>query len=150
MRVGMKNQDVYDLMDRFEKSGIARMKFESGDTSLELEKTAAVSGVPAVAAASVAQPVAPGVEVAPAQEADAGLFIKAPMVGTFYAASSPDAQPDVKPGDAVRAGDTGCMLAALKMMSEVSAPSDCVIEEVLVEDGELVSFDQPLIRYRES
>ena len=48
MRVGMKNQDVYDLMDRFEKSGIARMKFESGDTSLELEKTIAVSGVPAV------------------------------------------------------------------------------------------------------
>lgn len=50
MRVGMKNQDVYDLMDRFEKSGIARMKFESGDTSLELEKTIAVSGAPAVSA----------------------------------------------------------------------------------------------------
>lgn len=55
MRVGMKNQDVYDLMDRFEKSGIARMKFESGDTSLELEKTIAVSGAPAVAAAPMAQ-----------------------------------------------------------------------------------------------
>ena len=63
MRVGMKNQDVYDLMDRFEKSGIARMKFESGDTSLELEKTVAVSGAP-VAAAPAAQPAASGVEVA--------------------------------------------------------------------------------------
>lgn len=150
MRVGMKNQDVYDLMDRFEKSGIARMKFESGDTSLELEKTVAVSGAPVAAAAPVAQPAASGVEVASTPEAEAGLFIKAPMVGTFYVASSPDAQPYVNPGDAVHAGDTVCMLEAMKMMSEVSAPCDCIIEEVLVADGELVSFDQPLIRYRES
>lgn len=150
MRVGMKNQDVYDLMDRFEKSGIARMKFESGDTSLELEKTVAAPAAPVAAAAPVAQPAASGVEVAFAPEAEAGLFIKAPMVGTFYVASSPDAQPYVNPGDAVHAGDTVCMLEAMKMMSEVSAPCDCIIEEVLVADGELVSFDQPLIRYREN
>lgn len=150
MRVGMKNQDVYDLMDRFEKSGIARMKFESGDTSLELEKTIAVSGAPAVAAAPMAQAAVCGVEAASAQEPEAGPFIKAPMVGTFYVASSPDAQPYVSPGDAVHAGDTVCMLEAMKMMSEVSAPCDCIIEELLVADGELVSFDQPLIRYRES
>lgn len=150
MRVGMKNQDVYDLMDRFEKSGIARMKFESGDTSLELEKTIAVSGAPAVAAAPMAQPAVCGVEAASAQEPEAGPFIKAPMIGTFYVASSPDAQPYVSPGDAVHAGDTVCMLEAMKMMSEVSAPCDCIIEELLVADGELVSFDQPLIRYRES
>lgn len=150
MRVGMKNQDVYDLMDRFEKSGIARMKFESGDTSLELEKTIAVSGAPAVAAAPMAQPAVCGVEAASAQEPEAGPFIKAPMVGTFYVASSPDAQPYVNPGDTVHAGDTVCMLEAMKMMSEVSAPCDCIIEELLVADGELVSFDQPLIRYRES
>ena len=150
MRVGMKNQDVYDLMDRFEKSGIARMKFESGDTSLELEKAIAVSGAPAVAAAPMAQPAVCGVEAASAQEPEAGPFIKAPMVGTFYVASSPDAQPYVSPGDAVHAGDTVCMLEAMKMMSEVSAPCDCIIEELLVADGELVSFDQPLIRYRES
>ena len=68
----------------------------------------------------------------------------------FYVASSPDAQPYVNPGDAVHAGDTVCMLEAMKMMSEVSAPCDCIIEELLVADGELVSFDQPLIRYRES
>lgn len=148
MHVGMKNQDVYDLMDRFEKSGIARMKFESGDTSLELEKTVAVSA--AVAAAPVAQVAAPASVDTPVQEADPGLFIKAPMVGTFYVASSPDARPYVNPGDVVRAGDTVCMLEAMKMMSEVSAPCDCVIEEVLVADGELVSFDQPLIRYREN
>lgn len=150
MRVGMKNQDVYDLMDRFEKSGIARMKFESGDTSLELEKTIAVSGTPAVAAAPMAQPAVSSAEAASAHEPEAGLFIKAPMVGTFYVASSPDAQPYVNPGDAVHAGDTVCMLEAMKMMSEVSAPCDCIIEELLVADGELVSFDQPLIRYRES
>lgn len=98
----------------------------------------------------MARPAVCGVEAASAQEPEAGLFIKAPMVGTFYVASSPDAQPYVNPGDAVHAGDTVCMLEAMKMMSEVSAPCDCIIEELLVADGELVSFDQPLIRYRES
>ena len=102
------------------------------------------------AAAPVAEPAVSGVEVASIPEAEVGLFIKAPMVGTFYVASSPDAQPYVNPGDAVHAGDTVCMLEAMKMMSEVSAPCDCIIEEVLVADGELVSFDQPLIRYREN
>ena len=146
MHVGMKNQDVYDLMDRFEKSGIARMKFESGDTSLELEKTVAVSA--AVTAAPAAPAAAPASVDAPVQEADPGLYIKAPMVGTFYVASSPDAQPYVNPGDAVRAGDTVCMLEAMKMMSEIPAPCDCEITAVLKENGALVSFGEPLFRYQ--
>ena len=72
------------------------------------------------------------------------------MVGTFYVASSPDAQPYVNPGDAVHAGDTVCMLEAMKMMSEVPAPADCVVEEVLAADGEPVGYDAPLFRIRRS
>ena len=78
-----------------------------------------------------------------------GLFITAPLVGTFYAASAPDAAPYVQVGDHVKKGQTVCLMEAMKMMNEVQAPCDCVIEAVLQQDGALVSFGEPLIRYRE-
>ena len=86
-------------------------------------------------------------EAAPA--APEGLYITAPLVGTFYAAPSPGAAPFVKAGDTVKQGQTVCLLEAMKMMSEVKAPCDCVVEAVLVPDGTLVSFGESLIRYRE-
>lgn len=68
---------------------------------------------------------------------------------TFYAASAPDAAPYVQVGDHVKKGQTVCLMEAMKMMNEVQAPCDCVIEAVLQQDGALVSFGDPLIRYRE-
>lgn len=70
-------------------------------------------------------------------------------MGTFYAAPAPGEAPFVKAGDQVRKGQTVCVLEAMKMMSEVPAPVDCIIEEVLVKDGELVGFDAPMFRIRE-
>ena len=83
---------------------------------------------------------------APAEE---GQTLNAPLVGTFYAAPAPGEAPFVKAGDQVRKGQTVCVLEAMKMMSEVPAPADCIIEEVLVKDGELVGFDAPMFRIRE-
>ena len=80
---------------------------------------------------------------------DRGKCITAPLVGTFYAASAPDAAPFVQVGDHVKKGQTVCLMEAMKMMNEVQAPCDCVIEEILQEDGALVSFGEPLLRYRE-
>ena len=88
-------------------------------------------------------------EAAAEEAADTGLYIEAPLVGTFYAAPSPGADPFVRPGDRVARGQTVCLLEAMKMMSEVKAPCDCVIEAVLPQDGALVSFGEALIRYRE-
>lgn len=153
----MKNQDIYELMDRFEACSIARLKLSTGDTTLELEKAVAApaAGVTAApvavaASASAAAPAAP-VE-APVTEAPTSDLpcITAPLVGTFYVASEPGKAPYVQPGDKVKKGDTVCLLEAMKMMSEVPAPCDCVIEEVVAADGELVSFGAPLIRYREA
>ena len=73
----------------------------------------------------------------------------APVSGTFYAAPAPGEAPFVKAGDQVRKGQTVCVLEAMKMMSEVPAPADCIIEEVLVKDGELVGFDAHMFRIRE-
>ena len=71
-------------------------------------------------------------------------YIKAPLVGVYYAAASPDREPFVQVGSKVEKGDTVCLIEAMKMMSEVSAPRAGVIKEILVENGDLVEFDKPL------
>ena len=160
--MAMKTQDIIDLMGRFDTSGIGRMKITSGDTTIELEKPGCVPAPAAIAAPAAAPvaPAAPAASVAPAAPAPApapeeptaadGPCITAPLVGTFYVAPSPDKDPYVQPGDRVKKGDTVCLLEAMKMMSEVTAPVDCVIDEIMATDGELVSFGAPLIRYHEA
>ena len=127
----MTNQEIFDLMDRFQRSSIQTMKLSTQEFTIELSR----GGVPASAAP------------APAPEAD-GKVVTAPLVGTFYAAPAPEKPPFVRAGDRVKKGDTLCLIEAMKMMSEIPAPCDCVIEAVLKESGELVSFGEPLLRYK--
>ena len=97
---------------------------------------------PAAAPAAPAQaPAAPAAQ-------EEGEAITAPLVGTFYAASAPDKAPFVAVGDKVKAGQTVCLLEAMKMISEVPAPFDCVIEEVVAENGQLAAFGDVLFRVR--
>ena len=138
----MDKQEIFDLMARFEASPVTRMKLTWGEGSLELEK----GTVPAAAMPAAPAPVQPA-QAAPRQPE--GPCVTAPLVGTFYTAPQPGAEPFVKPGQAVRKGQTLGLLEAMKMMSEVQAPCDCVIEEILVQDGTLVSVGDPLVRYRE-
>ena len=144
----MTREELLELMDRFSDSSLYRMEYAQGEERLVLEKAA-----PAQAAAAAAVPVVPAAvpAMAPAEAAveAEGSAIKAPLVGTFYAAASPEAGPFVKAGDRVKKNDTVCIIEAMKMMSEVPAPCDCVIDEVLVGNGELVGYDQPLFRIRE-
>ena len=140
----MTNQEIFELMARFDQSGITSFKLTTKDVTLELGKGAAA---PAASAPVLSTPAPAAVAAAPAQPE--GPCITAPLVGTFYAASAPDAQPFVKVGDKVKKGQTVCLMEAMKMMNEVQAPCDCVIEAILQEDGALVSFGDPLIRYRE-
>ena len=133
----MTNQEIFDLMDRFQRSSIQTMKLSTQEFTIELSR----GGDPASAA-----PVAAAAP-APAPEAD-GKVVTAPLVGTFYAAPAPEKPPFVRAGDRVKKGDTLCLIEAMKMMSEIPAPCDCVIEAVLKESGELVSFGEPLLRYK--
>ena len=137
----MTNQEIFELMARFEASSATLFKLTSKDFSLELAKGGQGAPVPPTAA--------PAAAVSAPEEPSQGPCITAPLVGTFYAASAPDAAPYVQPGDRVRKGQTVCLMEAMKMMNEVQAPCDCVIEAILQEDGALVSFGAPLIRYRE-
>ena len=138
----MNNQDIFDLMARFDAGAATRMKLTTGNFTLELEK-----GGSAPCAAPAAPVPVPDLREEPA--APQGPCVTAPLVGTFYTAPQPGAEPFVRPGQKVKKGQTVGLLEAMQMMSEVQAPCDCVIEEVLAQDGTLVSFGEPLVRYRE-
>lgn len=132
----MTSKELFDLIDRFERSSLQTLKLASGDCSVELSRGQAAPAVqPAspspVSAAALAEPV-----------------ITAPLVGTYYAAPSPDSPAFVQAGDRVEKGQTVCLIEAMKMMSEVPAPCDLVITEVLKENGAVAAFDEPLFRYR--
>lgn len=98
---------------------------------------------PAAPAASAATPAAPSEPAA-----EEGTFIRSPMVGSFYAASSPDAEPFVKVGDNVSAESVVCIVEAMKVFNEIQAEVNGTIAEVLVENGQAVEFDQPLFRLK--
>ena len=145
----MTRDELLALLDHFSASALHRMEYEEGGVRLMLEKappapTAAEPAVPAAASAAAPVPAVPA--AAPKAE---DSVIKAPLVGTFYAAPSPEAAPFVRAGDRVKKDNTVCIIEAMKMMSEVPAPCDCVIEEVLSASGDLVGYDQPLFRIRE-
>ena len=138
----MTNQEIYYLIACFERSSLQTLRLSRQDFSIELSRGGAAAAAPAAPAAMPAPAAAP----AP-READ-GEAITAPLVGTFYAAPAPDQPPFVKVGDRVKKGQTVCLIEAMKMMSEIPAPCDCVIEEVLKADGQLAAFDEPLFRYQ--
>ena len=148
----MSNQELLELMARFDASSLTSFKLHTKDADLEMGKGAALAAAPAPApapAAPAAAPAVPAPAAPAAPAADDGKYITAPVVGTFYAAPAPDQPPFVQVGDKVQKGQTVCLMEAMKMMSEVKAPCDCVVEAVMQEDGALVSFGDALIRYRE-
>lgn len=137
----MTNEEIFALMDRFERGSCASFKLTMKDFSLELGKTGTAPAAP------LAVPVG-AAPAAPAAEQPEGLFVTAPLVGTYYASAAPDQPPFVKAGDRVKKGQTVCLMEAMKMMSEVPAPCDLVVEELLRADGELVAFGDAILRYR--
>ena len=137
----MTNQELNDLLARFEGSSLSKLKLSTQEFTIEMERAVSAPAAPVIPAAAAA-PAAP---VSAEPEGDA---ITAPMVGTFYTAPAPDQPPFVQVGDRVKKGDPLCLLEAMKMMSEVTAPCDCEITAVLKENGALVSFGDGLFGYR--
>lgn len=139
--------DIFSILDRFDASKATALELHLEGLHLKLEQD---SG-PSAAAQPLRQVQTPEQaapqEAAQAAQADA-VYIKAPLVGSFYAASSPEKPPLVQVGDTVKKGQSVCILEAMKMMSEVPSPMDCVIEEILLQDGELAGFDTPIFRVR--
>lgn len=139
----MTNQEIYDLIACFDRSTAQTLKLSMQDFSIELTRGAGAAAPAAAAPASAPQPAS----AAPAPAAP-DTVITAPIVGTYYSAAAPGEAPFVAVGDRVEKGQTVCLIEAMKMMSEIQAPCDCVIEALLQENGTLVEFGAPLLRYR--
>lgn len=143
----MTNQEIFELMDRFERSAIRTLRLSRDGTTLEMSKDAPAA--PALTSPAAPEPVAvPSAQPAAAASAPCESTIDAPLAGVFYAASAPGKAPFVCEGDRVKQGDTVCLMEAMKMISEIPAPCDCVITRVLKENGELAGYGEPLFGYR--
>lgn len=137
----MELQEMYALMDRFSASGLTALEWEKEGERVLLRREA---GAPAVSTGASA--AAFREEAKP--EPDKGDLVAAPLVGVFYAAPAPEAPPYVTAGARVKKGEVLCLIEAMKMMSEIPAPTDCVVDEILAKDGEAVGMGAPLFRIR--
>lgn len=150
--------DVKRLIELANKNDLSVLEIETKKgRRIRIEKNKPVA--PAVAFNATAPTPAPApvqapvVETAPVQQSapiqasapqPTGKTIKAPMVGVFYQAASPEAEPYVTVGKTVKKGDTVCIIEAMKLMNEIQAEEDGTIKEILVKNGDIIEYGQPL------
>lgn len=155
----MDIRKIKKLIELVEESGIDELEITEGEESVRIARNRpqqamhySLPGTPAPAVtAAVAAPVvaAPaettkGTAVAASEPSTQGFVQRSPMVGTFYRSPAPGAARFAEVGSTVKAGDTVCIIEAMKMMNQIQADKAGVIESILVEDGQPVEFDQPL------
>lgn len=160
----MDSKRLAEIADVMEDRGLTRVRVEEPDgTAVELERASAAQPVavpmpmPSAMAAPVAAPATAPVAPEPAAQAPAaqapaaapeprGVEVTAPMVGVFYAAPAPGDEPFVRVGSKVKAGETLCIIEAMKVLNEVTAETDGEVLEICVADGDLVEFGSCLMR----
>jgi acetyl-CoA carboxylase biotin carboxyl carrier protein len=154
--------EAKDLMKRLEASSVQRVTVEADGAKIEVERGMAVVAAPtdgaSAAAAVISGPVAMGAltgpGIAPEARGASGTFtaitdnripVLAPLVGTYYEAPSPGAKTFVEVGQTVEAGETVCIVEAMKLMNEVAASEGGRVAEIVVSNGERVEFEQVLM-----
>ncbi|MZJ26476.1 acetyl-CoA carboxylase biotin carboxyl carrier protein [Collinsella sp. BIOML-A4] len=156
----MDSKRLAEIADVMEDRGLTRVRVEEPDgTAVELERASTAqpvavpmpmpSAVTAPAVAPVAMPAAapePATQTPDAAPEPKGTEVTAPMVGVFYAAPAPGDEPFVRVGSKVKAGETLCIIEAMKVLNEVTAEADGEVLEICVADGDLVEFGSCLMR----
>ncbi len=139
----MKANEIKELLEMFKEYELTGLEMETENCYLNLKKEVNVTYTQEAAVTTVNNATHPE-----AKEEEttivAGTSIKSPLVGTFYRASSPEAEPFVQIGDKVKKGDVLCIVEAMKVMNEISSTVDGTVKEILVENESGVSFDQSL------
>jgi acetyl-CoA carboxylase biotin carboxyl carrier protein len=135
-------QDIVALMD---EGGLSELHYEKGDVKIHMKR----GGTPEVQWSAPAGP-APAPAAGPAEGAapaatEPGNTVKSPMVGTFYRAPSPDAKPFIQEGARVEVGQVFCIIEAMKLMNEIKSEVSGKVVKILVENGQVVEFGQPLL-----
>ncbi|PZA00868.1 acetyl-CoA carboxylase biotin carboxyl carrier protein [Gammaproteobacteria bacterium 2W06] len=143
----MDIRKIKRLIELLDESGVNEIEIHEGEESVRINRGVTQVAAPAAAAPppAPAAPSAPEPAAAePAAPEPSGHTVRSPMVGTFYRASSPDASAFVEEGQAVGAGDTLCIIEAMKMLNQIESDRAGVVRSILVENGQPVEFDQPL------
>ena len=139
----MDLEKIEGLVKIIEDSSLNEFTYKDKDVKITMSKLdhppVVATGVPVAASAPVNTIV---------EKAEESLFITSPIVGTFYSAAAPDVPAFVKVGDQVKAGQTVCILEAMKLMNEITAGSDGVVAEIMVENGQIVEYGQPLMKIK--
>ena len=149
----MDIRKIKKLIELVEESGITELEVQEEEGTVRISRAApavapAAIQYAAAPVAPVAAPAAAPVAAAPAEAPVAeisGHQVRSPMVGTFYRSPSPEAKAFVEVGQTVKVGDALCIVEAMKMMNRIEADKAGVVRAILVNDGEAVEFDQPLI-----
>ncbi|HAS1465336.1 TPA: acetyl-CoA carboxylase biotin carboxyl carrier protein [Enterobacter hormaechei] len=151
----MDIRKIKKLVELVEESGISELEISEGEESVRISRAAPAASFPVMQqayAAPVQQPalsaaVAPAAaEAAPAAATEiSGHIVRSPMVGTFYRTPSPDAKAFIEVGQKVNVGDTLCIVEAMKMMNQIEADKSGTVKAILVESGQPVEFDEPLV-----
>lgn len=152
----MDIRKIKKLIELLEESNIGELEIKEGEESVRIARNSGTvqyvnAPMQGYAPAPAQQTAAPAPAAAPvaaapiAAAAPSGHSIKSPMVGTYYSAASPGSAPFIEVGKAVKVGDVICIIEAMKMMNQIQADKAGVIEAILVQDGNPVEFDQPLV-----
>ena len=144
----MDIRKIKKLIELVEESGITELEVQEEEGTVRISRAAPAVAPAAIqyAAAPVAPVAAPAAAPAEAPVAEvSGHQVRSPMVGTFYRSPSPEAKAFVEVGQTVKVGDALCIVEAMKMMNRIEADKAGVVKAILVNDGEAVEFDQPLI-----
>lgn len=139
------------LIELVEESGIGELEITEGEEKVRISKSASstqtyVTAPPVMQAVTpaAAEPVTATQAPAVAESLPEGHVVKSPMVGTFYRTSTPGANPFVEVGQTVKAGETLCIIEAMKLLNEIESDKDGIIKAVLVENGQPVEYGEPL------
>ena len=152
----MELEKIRELIHTVSESNLTQFTMEEGNLKISMKTDKqtkvvaapqAVAAVPAAVAAEIVQPAAAPAQDNAQQEKEEtldGNVVKSPLVGTFYNAPSPDAEPYVKVGDTVKKGQVLAIVEAMKLMNEIESEFDGTVEKILVSNEEAVEFGQPL------
>ncbi len=142
----MDIRKIKKLIEIIEESGIAEIEIKEGEESIRINRYgSSVAAAPITYAAPVAAPTAAAAApAAPAEEKMTGHAVKSPMVGTFYRSASPGSKTFVEVGQSVQAGDTLCIIEAMKILNQIESDKSGTITKILVENAEPVEYGQPL------
>ncbi len=138
----MNKKEVFEIIDRIERSSLTKFEYSNKGTKILIEKNSSNAGLKSPVSVKTYENEIMQETVT---ESVKGNALKSPIVGTFYSRPTPESERFVSVGDKVKKGDVVCIIEAMKLFNEIVADNDGTVTKILVSDGEMVAFDQPIM-----